>query len=316
MKKKIAVIGDCMIEISRNMVTYDVSLSKIPATISYGGDTLNSSIYMSRLGVDVDYVTALGDDESSAWLIEQWKIEGVGCDLVQIEKNASPGLYMISIDEQGERSFTYWRDSAPSRRLFDEEAQREKLFTSLLNYKMIYLSGITIALYSATAREYLFVFLESFREQGGLVAFDTNYRARLWSDRDIAFLAYERMYTLTDIALPTVEDEQELFGDADQSAILKRIQDYGVKEIVLKKGADGCEVFNAFSDPILEHVATTRLDYVVDTTAAGDSFNAGYLASRLSGKDCITSAITGHKLAGAVVQHAGAIISKTVMPAL
>ena len=316
MKKEIAVIGDCMIEINRNMVTYDVSLPKIPATISYGGDTLNSSIYMSRLGIDVDYVTALGDDESSAWLIEQWKAEGVGCDLVQFEKNASPGLYMINIDEHGERSFTYWRDSAPSRRLFEEQVQREKLFASLLNYKMIYLSGITIALYTASAREYLFDFLEIFKEQGGLVAFDTNYRARLWTDKVSAINAYEKMYALTDIALPTIDDEQELFGDSNESDILKRIQAYGVNEIVLKKGPDGCEVFNAFSDPILEHVGTTRLDYVVDTTAAGDSFNAGYLASRLSGKDSITSAIIGHKLAGAVVQHAGAIIPKTVMPEL
>lgn len=316
MKKKIAVIGDCMIEINRNMVTYDVSLPKIPATISYGGDTLNSSIYMSRLGVEVDYVTALGDDESSAWLIEQWKAEGVGCDLVQFEKNASPGLYMINIDEHGERSFTYWRDSAPSRRLFDEKAQREKIFSSLLEYKMIYLSGITIALFSAAARDHLFEFLESYREQGGLVAFDTNFRARLWADKSAAITAYEKMYALTDIALPTIDDEQELFGDADGSEILKRIQGYGVNEIVLKKGAEGCEVYNVFSDPILEHVGTTRLDYVVDTTAAGDSFNAGYLASRLDGKDCKPAAVIGHKLAGAVVQHAGAIIPKTVMPEL
>lgn len=314
MKNKVAVIGDCMIEISRTMMTYDKSLPKIPATISYGGDTLNSSIYMTRLGIDVDFVTVLGDGENSAWLIDQWEAEGVGCDLVQFEKNALPGLYMISIDEHGERSFTYWRDSAPSHRLFDDEQQREKLFNSLIDYKMIYLSGITIALYTEASRESLFAFLEAYRKKGGLVAFDTNYRARLWPNQASAIKAFEQMYTLTDIALPTLEDEQELFGDSNESEILKRLQGYGLKEIILKKGADGCEIFNAFADPILVHVGTTHVDNVVDTTAAGDSFNAAYLASRLAGNDCKPAAITGHKLAGVVVQHAGAIIPKAVMP--
>ena len=314
MKNKVAVIGDCMIEISRTLIASDGTVPKIPATISYGGDTLNTSIYMSRLGIEVDFVTVLGDDENSAWLIEHWKAESVGCDLVQFEENALPGLYMINIDEHGERSFTYWRDSAPSHRLFDNELQRQKLFNSLINYKMIYLSGITIALYTEGSREKLFAFLESYRKQGGLVAFDTNYRARLWPDKTSAMKAFEKIYALTDIALPTVEDEQELFGDSSQSEILKRLQGYGLKEIILKKGSDGCEIFNAFADPILVHVGTTHVDNVVDTTAAGDSFNAAYLASRLSGNDCKPAAITGHKLAGVVVQHAGAIIPKTVMP--
>ena len=142
------------------------------------------------------------------------------------------------------------------------------------------------------------------------MAFDSNYRPKLWPDEQATRDAYEAMYRLTDLALPTIEDEQQLFGDADAESVVARLQALGVAEIVLKMGAQGCLVAGQAS---CERVATQPVD-VIDTTSAGDSFNAGYLAARLSGRAPVDAARAGHCLASVVIQHRGAIIPAAAMP--
>lgn len=309
MPKNIAVIGECMLEVSR--LPQDSAAGALPAALSYGGDTLNTSVYLARLGTTVDYVTALGDDNMSAWMIDQWKAEHVGCHLVQRHAGSVPGLYMIEVDEHGERSFLYWRKDSPATKLFDDLEGAEHLFSLLSSFSCIYFSGITLALYKAPALERLFAFLKGYRATGGKVFFDGNYRPKLWTSRAEAEEVYREIYSLTDIALPTIEDEQMVFGNETPDAIIDRIQGWGVDEVVLKMGGKGCLVSTAEARELIE----SNKVKVVDTTSAGDSFNAGYLASRMSGSDASEAARDGHKLASVVIQHRGAIIPSEAMPA-
>ena len=108
---RVACIGECMIELSE---LGDGRLSR-----THGGDTLNTAVYLARLGVEVDYVTALGDDHFSDEMLAGWRREGVGTALVPRLPGRLPGLYLIRRDASGERSFFYWRDRAPARELFD-----------------------------------------------------------------------------------------------------------------------------------------------------------------------------------------------------
>lgn len=308
MQHEIAMIGECMLELSQQST--DTSSRSLPMSLSYGGDTLNSAVYLARQGIAVDYVTALGDDAKSDWMIEQWQGENVGCDLVAQHPNSVPGLYMIEVDEEGERSFHYWRDNAPAKRLFEDEQKAKELFAKLNNYKWLCLSGITLGIYSEAAQQCFFRLLADYRKNGGKVIFDSNYRPKLWKDKETTRKAYEAMYQLTDLALPTVEDEQELFGDADHNAVIARLQSWGVSEIVVKMGEKGCLVVN---DETQTLVPSNKVS-VVDTTSAGDSFNAGYLAERLNGSAPEIAAKNGHKLASVVIQHRGAIIPLSAMP--
>lgn len=308
MQHEIAMIGECMLELSQQST--DTSSRSLPMSLSYGGDTLNSAVYLARQGIAVDYVTALGDDAKSDWMIEQWQGENVGCDLVAQHPNSVPGLYMIEVDEQGERSFHYWRDNAPAKRLFEDEHKAQELFAKLNNYKWLCLSGITLGIYSEAAQQCFFRLLADYRKNGGKVIFDSNYRPKLWKDKETTRKAYEAMYQLTDLALPTVEDEQELFGDADHNAVIARLQSWGVSEIVVKMGEKGCLVVNGETQTL---VPSNKVS-VVDTTSAGDSFNAGYLAERLKGSAPEIAAKNGHKLASVVIQHRGAIIPLSAMP--
>ena len=300
---RVAALGECMIEMFRRP---DGSL-----TMGFGGDTLNTAVYLARLGTPVDYVTALGDDTISEDMIAAWAAEGVGTGHVLRVPNRLPGLYLIETDASGERRFLYWRDRAPARELF-ALPQTPELSKALEGYGIVYLSGISIAILGEQGRERLFEVLQRVRARGGKVAFDTNWRPRLWPDIETARVAFDRMLRLTDIALPGVTDLLDLYGDADADAVLARVRDAGVSEIVLKLEQPGCVVIEngeAVEVPALK-VAT-----VVDTTAAGDSFSAGYLAARLRGEGPADAARAAHRLAAAVIQHRGAIIPREAMPA-
>jgi 2-dehydro-3-deoxygluconokinase len=307
----VAVVGECMLELSQSSGTALAPTAGGSLSLSYGGDTLNTAVYLSRLGVAVDYVTALGDDNMSDWMIGQWQAEGVGCDLVARTPNSVPGMYIIQTDASGERSFLYWRDSAPARQLFDDQAAAAALFANMASTPWLYLSGITLALYRGAALARFVGLLADYCAAGGKVIFDGNYRPRLWATPAAAQAAFQSVYALSAIALPTLEDELMLFGDRDADAVVARLQGWGVAEIGLKMGAEGCLVV---TKPGAELVASRRVE-VVDTTAAGDSFNAGYLAARINGASAAESAEGGHNLASVVIQHRGAIIAREAMPA-
>lgn len=299
--RRVAALGECMIELVRRP---DGTF-----TMGFGGDTLNTAVYMARLGVATDYVTALGDDGNSDAMVATWEAEGVGTGHVLRVANRVPGLYMIETDDSGERRFLYWRDSAPARDLFvlpDSPA----LVADLESYDLLYMSGISLAIWGERGREVLFPMLDRLRERGGRVAFDTNWRPRLWPDRETAQRAYDAMLERTDIALPGVEDLRGLYGDADADTAMARVRGAGVTEIVLKLEKPGCIV----SAPgVEETVPSEKVAKVVDTTAAGDSFSAGYLSARLKGLGPVEAARSAHRIAAVVIQHRGAVIPRDAM---
>lgn len=296
--QRIASIGECMVE-----------LSPRPGGLfglGFGGDTLNTAVYLARLGQPVDYLTALGDDALSERMIEAWAAEGVGTAKVRRVPGRLPGLYLIETDQKGERRFHYWRDLAPARELFHAEPP------DLAPYGLIYLSGISLAIYGEAGRDRLFAALDAARSRGARIAFDTNYRPRLWPDASAARRAMEAMLALSDIALPSLDDACAIWGDAPAAAHRKRFRDLGAGEVVLKQGPGPVLIATAEAELA---VPAEQVDKVIDSTAAGDSFNAGYLAARLAGADVEAAAGRAHRLAAAVLGHPGAIIPRAAMPA-
>lgn len=295
----IACIGECMIELSRgggNQLTY-----------SYGGDTLNTAIYLARLGVSVDYITALGDDPFSEEMVAQWRDEGIGTGHVARVRGKLPGLYAIRTDEAGERSFYYWRENAAARMLLDLPGT-EAMLQALAGYDMIYLSGITLSLYSADGRLRLIDALKKAREGATRIAFDTNFRTQGWPVLDTARQIYRDMFAVADIVLASVDDLTPLFGARMRGELIDRM---AAREVVLKLSTPASVVR---LDGVEHAVTAEPVDKVVDTTAAGDSFSAAYLAARLRGAAPVDAARAGHRLAGAVIGHQGAIIPRAAMP--
>jgi 2-dehydro-3-deoxygluconokinase len=296
---RVASIGECMIELSQAGAGL---LSR-----SFGGDTLNTAVYLARLGIAVDYFTTLGDDPWSDEMLAAWGAEGVGTGRVVRLPGRLPGLYIISTDAAGQRRFHYWRDSAPARQLLDLP-QTPAIAASLVDYDAIYLSGVSLSLYGEGGRERLFAALDGARARGRRIVFDTNFRPRGWPDPAVAKAAFRAALSRADMVLASTEDLDLLFGESGMAELPTAKP--GV-EVVLKLAEPAVHIFHAGSE---QEVAAEPVDGVVDTTAAGDSFAAAYLAMRLRGEVPSAAARAGHRLAGAVVRHRGAIIPRSAMP--
>ena len=304
MSNSIAVVGECMLEL--RPATGLESPSSKPMVMGFGGDTLNTSVYLARNGVKVCYVTGLGDDTNSQWLINEWQREGIDCSLIDRQVNSVPGMYLIETDESGERSFYYWRKGSPASKLFDQEEKVSQLFEKLKSFDYLYVSGISLAILPEASLARLFRYLKSFRDDGGQIIFDGNYRPTLWGNKLAAQVAYQQMYQMTDIALPTLEDEAMLFDFSSAEQVVESIKAHGVEEIVVKMGDEGCLSYQNNNNEFVAACPTKP----VDTTAAGDSFNAGYLAARFCDVGIVNACKAGHELASKVIQNKGAIIPR------
>jgi 2-dehydro-3-deoxygluconokinase len=274
--------------------------------VGIAGDTYNTAVYLKRSApaIEVAYVTALGTDPLSERILAAFRAEGIASGLIERRPDRVPGLYAISTDAAGERSFTYWRNQSAARTLFDPA----EVVTpgALEGFDLVYFSGITLAVLYPPARDLLAVALARVRARGGRVAFDGNYRQRLWSGPEEARAVMGRFWALADIGLPSADDEEALWGDADAVAVRDRLVLAGVRAGAVKRGAEG-PLPIGWDGPLPEFPAAAR---VVDTTAAGDSFNGGYLAALLTGADAPTALRAGHDLAAKVIGYPGAIIPR------
>lgn len=285
---RVACIGEAMIE---------MSLDGDRAHLSVAGDTLNTAVYLKRCApeIEVDYITRLGNDPFSERITQFIASEGIGVSQIGIDPIATPGLYAITLNSDGERSFTYWRSASAARGLFADGD-----FSALAGYDLIYLSGISMAILPSDVRWQLIDYLKAANVQ---VAYDNNHRPRLWSAKDARSVT-DAFWEFADIPLPSLDDEIAIFG-GDQDKVRSRFSK------MAQVGAMKCGEAGPTSIGLTIEQDYAPANQVIDTTAAGDSFNGGYLAARLSGKTQADSLRAGHALACQVVGHRGAIIPKS-----
>ena len=306
-KIRVALLGECMIELRGQLF----------GTMQqyFGGDTLNTAVYLARLaadsGIEVAYATQLGSDAFSDAMLGAWQEEGIDTRLVTREAGRMPGLYTIQVDETGERTFYYWRDSSAARHYFDGKSS--PLEDRLDHFDALYFSGISLAVLSRDGRERLFACLQRLRARGGRAIFDNNFRARLWPEGLAdARSWYERAFSCCDLAMITLDDNQTLYEIPDEAAAIRHAFALPPKEVAIKRGADPTLIRVFGQEPV--SVPAFSVSKVVDTTGAGDSFAAGYLAARLQGQGPDVAARSGNKIASIVINHSGAIIPREAMP--
>ncbi len=306
---RVACIGEAMAELMLGTNTDH------PVSLGFAGDTLNTAVYLKRLlaePAEVAFVSVLGLDPLSTRMMAFMESESINTQSIQRSPDRLIGLYAIATDDSGERSFSYWRSESAARTLFQDNEGVN--FDILSGYDILCLSAITLAILPPTVRSLLIEALARLRHEHGVkVVFDSNYRPALWESVEQAQHHVAQAWRITDIALPSLDDEMQLFNDPDEKAVVARLRSYGIKQGALKRGALGPMSLGVGSDEdkplLLANLGDTKAT-VVDTTAAGDSFNAGYLSAALGGADDQEAMLAGHQCALRVIAHFGAIINK------
>ena len=272
----------------------------------FAGDTFNTAWHMAQLlgpRAEVGYVTRVGQDRLSDAFVGEIAADGLKVAGISRDPLRTMGLYLIELDGV-ERSFHYWRSTSAARGLADD---RDRLARALDGAGLICLSGITLAILPSTARQVLFDVLAEARKAGTVVAFDPNIRPRLWSSPQEIRETLAQMLPLTDIALPSFDDEATHMGDASPTATVARFAAAGVREVVVKTGNGPVSYLSA---GITGTVDTPPVSGIRDTTGAGDAFNAGYLAARLLGQPVARAVGLGQTLAAEVIRTPGARAAK------
>ncbi|HEU5026095.1 MAG TPA: sugar kinase [Spirillospora sp.] len=297
---RVALIGECMIELRH--------LAPDRLALGYAGDAFNTAAYLARSAapgaLDVQFVTVTGDAPYSTEMRAAWHAHGVGDRYARVRPGGRAGLYLIRTDEHGERTFQHYRSESPARDLFGPD-QPAAIDDAIAGHDLVYLSGITLSIMAEPARARLAEVLAETRRRGGLVAYDGNHRPSGWPSPGAAARAAAAVLAHTSIALPSLDDDRLVHGDASARDCVERLRDAGVPEIVVKLGAQGCVIADRDSMKAVPAVPDVR---VVDTTSAGDAFNGAYLAARLAGAERRAAAEAGARLAAEVIGHPGALL--------
>lgn len=303
---RFAAIGECMLEVQANGFG--------PAVFSYGGDTFNTSVYLRRCStpnaIDVSYATGLGTDPLSRSLLKEWQALGLKLDEVEHIEGRLPGMYLIETDSHGERTFHFWRENSAARAYF--QAPETALEKHVADFGCLYFSGITLAILDTASRQRLFELLNRAKSNGCRVVFDNNFRPKLWPDRQLAQSIYLEAFASCHTAMITLDDHQAVFECTSLDDALVHAQDLAIPEVVIKRGGDSTLVRQELTSEWLR-IPTQAVQQVIDTTAAGDAFAAGYLSRRLCGHNAEHSSIFGNALAARVIQHRGALIPLDAM---
>lgn len=271
-----------------------------------GGDTLNSAIYMARLlgPGQVRYVTRLGTDRLSDWILSEIAAEGIEASIVR-ETGKAPGLSMIETDPDGERSFVYWRSQSPARNMLSGDENERAI---LENAPALFVTAVALAVIAPAARATLIEIMSKVKAAGRQVYFDLNFRPALWENTETAQQTIAKGIAASTFCLPSLDDIQALWNRQEPDDAIEQMLAHGATRILLKTG--GGPVHHARAGD-KRSFPLVRIEQPVDTTGAGDSFNAAFIAKQMQGgslKDCVAA---GHNLASQVVQHRGAIIPDT-----
>ncbi|MGO4890979.1 sugar kinase [Flavobacterium sp. W21_SRS_FM6] len=296
--QKIVLFGECMLELRQGGEGNIMHRS-------FAGDVFNTAVYLKRAFFEhqVSFMSGVGHDVISQELAANCQAEGLQTSLLRRSASHNPGIYLVQTDEHGERSFLYWRENSAARqmmKLLDDDIRN-----TVCKADLFFFSGISLAILAPEDRATFWQFLSELQEAGVTIAFDPNYRARLWQSEDDARHQFSLAFAASAIVLPGIEDFATLYGHQTLEDVVAFCAPFNIKELIIKNGPSSvfCKTeYCHFSLPV------EPVKKVVDTTSAGDSFNGVYLGARQAGYDIKLAVELAAKAAGLVIQFPGAIV--------
>ncbi|AUH34737.1 sugar kinase [Paracoccus tegillarcae] len=262
----------------------------------HGGDTANCAVAAARQGAQVGMLTHLGKDTFGDSFLQLWHSEGVDTSTVRQVVDAHTGIYFVTHGPDG-HEFSYLRAGSAASRMTPADLPTD----ALAGTKILHVSGISQAI-SASCADTVFAAMQQVRAAGGMVSYDSNLRLKLWPLTRARAVTHAAMAEC-DIALPGMDDAEQLTGLSDPNAIADFYLNLGAKIVALTLGAAGSLV----ATPERRERVGGRKVKAVDATGAGDTFDGAFLARIAAGDDPFAAARYANAAAALATQEYGAI---------
>jgi 2-dehydro-3-deoxygluconokinase len=302
--RRIATLGEALLEL-RGAEDGQIH-------VAIGGDVANTAVCLGRIlpaaAFEVSIATALGDSSYSDWM--RSKLNREKLQVRDPGVSGEPGIYGIPLDAERQTAFSYWRVQSAARQ-FLQAAQLHQFQELLGNLDLLVVTGITLALCSASSFEHFCEWAQLHRHRCRIV-FDSNFRRSLWKSEAAAQERIGQFEAVASVIATGLDDERMLWGANSAREIAERIAPLGA-EYVIRGGKEGCWIGN---NRHAEHVAALPVD-VISTAGAGDSHLAGYVAARVSGRTPAEAAHYANRVAAVIVGQLGSMPTEgAVFPVL
>lgn len=268
-----------------------------------GGAPANVAVGITRLGVTCGFIGKVGADAFGEFLKASLKKNGVNIDGVVETKEAPTALAFVSRSKTGERHFLFYREPCADILLSEGELQQDWL----RGIRYLHVGGVSLT--RTPSRQTTLRAIEIARNNGVVITFDPNLRLDLWpGGLDECRKIMRQVLLRTDIFLPSQEELLLLMDREQLDDALSRAHELGPPTICLKCGADGSRISIQTAKGQYDRFSQKAFDVnVVDTTGAGDGFNAGLIVGLVKGMSLQESVRQGTAVASLVITKIGAI---------
>ena len=251
-------------------------------TANPGGAPANVAVSVARNGIEAGFLGKLGNDDFGKLLLKTLKDDNVRVLVGELTEQATTTLAFVTLNEAGERSFTFARKPGADMLLCEEDVRA----VDFSEWDIVHAGSVSQS--GAPEKDAVLSALKKAKDLGKLVSFDINYRDKIWSFDD-CLRECKKIFPLTDL-LKISDEELPFVGGAEN--IPNFMKEYDITVLVLTLGKDGARIFY---DNTTCDIPSMKVK-AVDTTGAGDAFWGGFLSSLLRQGISHKSGITMDKL--------------------
>ena len=295
MKIKVCSIGEAMIEIS--------NIKNSLYNQSFAGDTLNFCNYLDKKKLNAFFLSAIGKSEINQSLLNFVKSKKISTKYIKQINQFELGLYLIKNKDNGEKQFFYWRDESAAKQYFNN-IDFLNLYKELKNFDYIYFSGITLSIIHISKLNNFIKLLNLLKSKKIKIVFDFNIRPSRWNKKNLNIFL-DSVLKFVDICFLSGEDMNYWKNKNNIKSYEQIVRKYKLKHSIFRKNAKFTYVFLNKTRYVFKN---KLLKTVVDTSGAGDGFNAAYLSNFIVNNDPVLALKAGSSLGSKIVMKKGAIV--------
>ena len=295
MKINVCSIGEAMIEIS--------NIKNSLYNQSFAGDTLNFCNYLDKKKLNAFFLSAIGKSEINQSLLDFVKSKNISTKYIKQINQFEIGLYLIKNKDNGEKQFFYWRDESAAKYYFNN-IDFLNLYKELKNFDYIYFSGITLSIIHISKLNNFIKLLNLLKSKKIKIVFDFNIRPSRWNKKNLNIFL-DSVLKFVDICFLSGEDMKNWKNKNNIKSHEQIVRKYKIKHSIFRKNAKFTYVFLNKTRYVFKN---KLLKTVVDTSGAGDGFNAAYLSNFIVNNDPVLALKAGSSLGSKIVMKKGAIV--------